>query len=126
VERLSDRAFGYTLGGVTGALATYSAWKGQQSTVLGMVSAALIVLAMIFPVALLPLNRLWHALIKQFLVLTNYVVLGIAFLCLFVPAATIMRLVKIDPMTRRFDQQAPTYWTPVFRQTESDTLNDMF
>jgi hypothetical protein len=42
----------------------------------------------------------------------SHVILGIAWYLVLTPSGLIMRAVGKDPMRRRFDPQAATYWTP--------------
>ena len=56
----------------------------------------------------------------------NYLLLGLFFCVFIVPAGLVLRLLGRDPMCRGFDAKAPTYWTPVTRRTDAETLRDMF
>ncbi len=40
----------------------------------------------------------------------SHVILGIAFYAVFTPVGVLMRLSGKDPMTRRFDRSAASYW----------------
>jgi hypothetical protein len=44
--------------------------------------------------------------------LLSYVVLGVLFYCIFTPIGLCLRLVKRDPLARRKDPAAKTYWQP--------------
>ena len=75
---------------------------------------------------LLPLNRLWAVFAHRLGHVNNYLLLGLFFYVFIVPAGLILRLLGRDPMCRGFDAKAPTYWTPVTRRTDAETLRDMF
>jgi Saxitoxin biosynthesis operon protein SxtJ len=42
----------------------------------------------------------------------SHVILGITWYLVITPTGLIMRMLGRDPMRRRFDRQAATYWTP--------------
>jgi hypothetical protein len=44
--------------------------------------------------------------------LMSYILLGLVFFCVFTPVALLMRLMSRDPLMRRFDRSATTYWMP--------------
>jgi hypothetical protein len=51
--------------------------------------------------------------------LVSHLVLAVVFYLVITPMSLLMRLAKYDPMTRRFDPRAETYWTP--RESTDDT-----
>lgn|SRR5262249_33617197 len=124
MEPLHDRRFGLILGAVTGAASAHAMWKGESAYILSAVSAFFFVVAIVFPLGLLPLNRMSHALVRRLLLVTNHLILGAAFVLFFIPAAMILRLAKKDPMGRH--QSAESYWKPVFRQFDAGNFKDMF
>jgi hypothetical protein len=67
-------------------------------------------LALIRPRLLAPLNRLWTKLGLLMFHVVNPVVMLLLFIVTIVPAGLIMRAVGHDPMRRRFDPQARSYW----------------
>jgi Saxitoxin biosynthesis operon protein SxtJ len=42
----------------------------------------------------------------------SHVILGITWYLVITPTGLVMRMLGHDPMRRRFDREAPTYWTP--------------
>lgn len=124
---LSDRAFGLTFAGflaiVTGAIG----WaRGGLPVGLALLALAFLATALIAPVALLPLNRLWMRIARRIGIVTNYLLLG-AFLYLIVlPTGLVLRALRIDPTARRFAPEAETYLTPVKRHSSAETLIDQF
>src|SRR5262249_26897485 len=68
------------------------------------------VVATIVPRVLAPLNRLWAKFGLLLHAIISPVVLGILFYCVFGPVGFLMRLFGKDPMHRKFDAQAKSYW----------------
>jgi len=50
--------------------------------------------------------------------LVSHVILAVAFYCVFTPVGLLMRLLGYDPLRRRFDPAADSYWVP--RDNERD------
>ena len=125
--RQSERAFGLMFAGVFAVIAGvgWLAFDAQLYWALA-VAGAFLVTALAAPWVLLPLNRLWAVFAHRLGGVNNYVVLGLFFYVFIVPAGLILRLLGRDPMSRGFDAKAPTYWTPVTRRTDAETLRDMF
>lgn len=110
----SDRAFGMTVGGILAALGTARLLWGDPSTwstaALVGGGTALIVPALLFPRILAPLNRLWTKFGALLASIVNPVVMLLMFITVFVPAALVMRLMGRDPLLRRIDRAAASYW----------------
>ena len=126
-HRLSDRNFGFLFAGVCAALwALIWLWGDRLAIWPIAAGAALLGLAVAAPGVLMPLNRLWEVLAQRFMHATNFILLGIAFAATIVPSGLIMRLLGHDPLNRRFEPGATSYWTPVKRGTSAETLKDQF
>ena len=93
---------------------------------LAVLAATLIAVALIVPVALLPLDRIWHCSALMMSHVTNYILLGSFFFLIVVPMGLTMRLFGNDPMHRRPDQNSGSYFSEVDRQTDAETLHDLF
>lgn len=90
------------------------------------VAALFLVTALAVPWVLLPLNHLWGLLARRLGAFNNRLLLGVVYFGLICPVGLIRRLGGGDAMGRRFDPEAPTYLTPVGRQTTPETLKDLF
>ena len=88
--------------------------------------AVFAVLALLIPISLLPANKIWMAFAVRVGTANNFLILGIVYFLVIVPVGLLMRIIGRDPMHRRIDRNADTYLTPVGRQTDSDTLGDIF
>jgi len=42
----------------------------------------------------------------------SYVILAVTYFAVFTPIALLLRLLRRDPLERKFDRAATTYWTP--------------
>ncbi len=74
------------------------------------VGTALVALALVRAALLAPLNRAWTKLGLVLFHVVNPVVMLLMFAVIIVPAGLVMRLAGHDPMRRRFDPGAVTYW----------------
>ncbi len=122
----SDRAFGVMFAIVFATIAAVAFFVFDKALVWALVTAAVFLgAALVVPWVLMPLNRLWTALAARLGVVNNYVLLGVFFYLCIAPAGRLMRLFS-DPMRRRIDPHATTYWTPVGRKATADTYRDLF
>jgi hypothetical protein len=122
----SDRSFGLTFACVFAVVFVVALFGfGVRLDWALWVAGIFAVSAMAAPGVLLPANRLWGCFAGRLGQASNYLLLGI-FLYLFVtPIGLVMRLCGRDPMARGF-RRTGSYWTPVERGTDGDTLRDMF
>jgi len=114
IKTASDRSFGLTVGGILMAIGLVRwylvdgfSWLAAVIVPVGIV---LIAAALIRASALAPLNRAWTKLGLLLFKVVNPVIMLLLFVVTIVPTGLIMRLVRYDPMQRRFDPKAETYW----------------
>lgn len=122
VEGPSNRNFGYTVGGILiaiGALKTFIAHFSWIAIALFAVGGLLVLGALIRPAALTPLNKAWMKLAEILFVVVNPVIMFLLYAVCFIPAGLIMKIVGYDPMKKKFDKQATTYWVD---RKHDDTL----
>jgi hypothetical protein len=125
--RQSDRAFGLTFAAVFAIISLVGWLVFEVRIIWAPVAASVILLvALAAPGILLPLNRLWARFSHQLGRFTNAVLLALFFFLFVLPFGLIIRLFGRDPMVRTFEAEAETYWTPVGRQCDRETLTDMF
>jgi hypothetical protein len=122
----SDRAFGLTFSAVFFLVAAvaYLGFGLVLQWALA-VSVAFLTTALAAPWILLPLNRLWGLVAARLGLANNYLLLGIFFYLVVLPAGLLMRLF-VDPMKRGISRTAQSYWTPVGRKADRDTYRDLF
>ena len=107
------RQFGLVVGGVLAAVAGLLAWRRGVSPVawgVGGVGAALLAAGLVAPVALRPVRRVWMAAAFVMGAVMTRVILTAAWALIFVPTGLVLRAVGKDPLQRRLDPDAETYW----------------
>ena len=126
-SRQSDRAFGFMFAIVFAVIAGI-VWfvKGRVSVALVGSSAAFALLALAWPVLLLPLNRLWQKLARGLGFVTNHLVLGLFLYLVITPTGLVMRLFGRNPMSPKYEPDADTYFTAVERDASEATFPDLF
>ena len=95
VKGSSERGFGLTVGGILLLIAAVRVWLhdgyGAIEPVLGAVGLALVVLGLVAPGSLAPLNRAWTKLGLLLFKVVNPIVLALIYLTTIVPIGLIMR-----------------------------------
>ena len=104
---LSDRSFGLLFGVILSGITALGWFLWDESLpMLGAAGGVLLVLALP-PV-------------------TNTLILGLFFYLVLAPLGLVARLFRSDPLQRRRQPEAESYWAPVKRQVTTETLKDMF
>jgi len=96
--------------------------KGGSSTVSAVivgVSAVLGIAGWFQPAIVRPVYVGWMVAVFPIGCFVSYLILAAVFYLLFTPIGLIMKLVGKDPLQRKFDRTAKTYWQP--RATPSDS-----
>ncbi|HYB10420.1 MAG TPA: SxtJ family membrane protein [Alphaproteobacteria bacterium] len=111
VKGSSNRSFGLVFGAFFLVVGLGPMLSGRQPRIWSLGLAVLIVLvSLLTPRLLAPFNRLW---LKAGLLLSKVVTpvaMGLLFVTTIVPMGLAMRLGGKDPLRRRFDPNAKTYW----------------
>jgi hypothetical protein len=127
VIRQTDRNFGLTFATVFTVIFGVAWWVFNALIIwLLLVGGIFLVLALVVPGILMPLNRLWAAFSTRLAVVSNHVILGAFFLIFIIPVNLVMRMIGRDTMHRSMDSDVTSYWTPVNRQAIIENLPDMF
>lgn len=96
--------------------------KGGSSTfsaVIVGISAILGIAGWFQPAIVRPVYVGWMVAVFPIGCLVSYLILAAVFYLLFTPIGLIMKLAGKDPLQRKFDRTAKTYWQP--RETPSDS-----
>ncbi len=109
------RSFGWVVGGVLLVIATVVWWRNDfavttAASVLGGIGGALVVLGLAAPVVLKPVYRVWMALAVVLGFIMTRVILSVVYYLVMTPIGLAMRLFGKDPMHRRIDPEASSYW----------------
>ena len=124
----SNRSFGTLFASVFFALSAWSWWKGSWAVpYLFGVAVIFAVITLLRAEWLAPLNRAWMRLADLLNRIVSPIVLGAMYYAVLTPFGLAMRLAGRDPMRKRFEPAAPTYW--IARQPPGpapESLRDQF
>jgi len=107
-----ERNFGLLVGGVFIALAAWWLWRQKLQTIalsVLTIGAALALLAIFFPKALVIPNRLWMGLARVLSIITTPIIMAVIFFLVITPFGLVRRLLGGDPLNRRADR-TDSYW----------------
>ena len=124
---MNDRKFGFVFAIALTVLCGFL-WLIFGTLFRGLLIAAAVfaIFALIAPGVLLPFNRIWMAFAGRLGAANNFLILGIVYFLAILPVGLFMRSIGRDLMHRKLDRNAESYLTPVGRQTDSETLRDIF
>jgi len=107
----SDRSFGFVFAAFFAVLATYNWWHQRAIWPLYLaVAVAFLAVALLWPNALAPANRLWTKLGHILGMIVSPIVLSLMFFLVVTPTGLLMRLLGKDPLRLRRDSGAGSYW----------------
>lgn len=107
----SNRQFGLVFVAFFAILAALSWWRGGNwYPGLAAASAAVALVTFFAPSLLTPFNRWWMKLAELLHRIFSPIILGLMFFVVLTPFGLVMRVMRKDPMRRRRDSQAASYW----------------
>jgi predicted membrane metal-binding protein len=120
----SDRSTGLVFAGIA-AIVGYS-WRADAVVMYSaaFVAGLLIVISILAPRLLRPLNIIWMRFALLLSKIVNPVVMFVVFALVIVPAGLIMRL-RHDPLHKFPDQRAKSYWI-ARHSTERSSMRNQF
>jgi len=111
VRGSSDRGFGYVFAAVFAAIALWPFVHGNPLRWWSLALAAVfLAAALAAPSLLAPLNRLWTTFGLLLHKAANPLIMGLVFFTAVTPTALIMRAMGKDPLRRKIDRAAASYW----------------
>jgi predicted membrane metal-binding protein len=111
VKAGSDRGFGFVFAGFFALVSALSWWRGHTGWHWTLPLAALfLVVALVYPRLLAPLNKLWLKFGLLLYKVMNPLVLGLLFFVTITPIGFVMRLFGKDFLRLRLDRGAKSYW----------------
>lgn len=111
VKISSDRSFGLVFAGFFALLGALSLYNGAARWHYWLPLAGIFaVLAFAAPKLLTPLNGLWAKFGLLLHAVVSPIFLGLIFYLCIMPVGLLMRLSGKDPMNRRLDPAAKSYW----------------
>lgn len=113
---LKLRQFGLFVGGILVVVGLFTYLKGASPVWL-LIGVALIVLGVIAPIALRYPYYAWMTLAAVLGLIVAPVILSILFYFVLTPIGLLQRLFGTDPLARRYEPDAASYWKkkPVMR-----------
>jgi len=110
-KTLSNRAFGLIFAGIFCVIALFPLLgKSDPRTWALIVAAAFALPALLLPQLLTPLNRGFNRFGQVMHKIINPLLMGLVFVLTVVPTGLIIRLLGKDPMNRKLDANAASYW----------------
>lgn len=127
VELPSNRKFGVFFTAIFLAASIYLRLKGIEGAFLGLagLSAAFLIVTLIKPDLLRPLNALWMRLGLLLGMIVSPVVLGVIFFGMFTPLALFLKLIGRDELRLR-PGRGPSYWVVRDAEMQSGSFKDQF
>ena len=111
IKTSSDRAFGIVFTVVFAIIGLWPLINGETPRIWAMSIAGLfLAAALIRPTILAPLNRLWTKFGFLLHRVTNPLLMGVVFFLAVTPTALALRLFGKDPLRRKKDPEAKSYW----------------
>lgn len=109
----SDRSFGLVFAAVFTIIGGAKAWAGDPPVWIGAWfagAAAFLLVALIVPRILHPLNILWFRFGTLLHRVVSPAIMGLMFYVAITPVGLLMRVFGKRPLNLAFDPQAETYW----------------
>lgn len=107
------RKFGLVMAGALGVLGGVAAWRGRGAGIVLLVGAALfLVLALLLPRLLGPVERAWMALARVLSVVMTHVILTLFYYLVITPFGLVMRALRRDPLGLRAARARESFWEP--------------
>jgi hypothetical protein len=111
VQGSSDRAFGIVFTVVFALIGLWPLpWGGSPRWWALGIAAVFLLAALVIPKTLAALNRAWMRFGLLLHKIVNPMIMGLVFFLTVTPTALIMRALGKDPLRRRLDKEATTYW----------------
>lgn len=111
IKGSSDRTFGLVFTSVFLIVGLLPLTGGGSPRVWALIVAGLfLAVALVSPGILAPLNRLWTRFGLLLHKITNPIIMGLVFFLTVTPTALIMKIMGKDPLNRKIDRGAKSYW----------------
>ena len=111
VKPLSNRSFGLIFAAIFALIGLFPLAFGSELRLWALsIALAFAAVAILLPALLAPLNRAWAKFGLFMHKIVNPILMGLIFFLTILPTGLIMRLLGKDPMHRKLDPQAESYW----------------
>ena len=106
--------FGLLMAVVWAIIGSILLWRGARLwPYIYALAAFFLISTLTYPRLLMPIETIWMKLAHLISQVTTRIVLGVTYYLIVTPMALIMRLIGRDPLARKFDPKADTYWSTV-------------
>ena len=95
---------------IFGALLLFYFEKTLAGQVLWGIAGSMLVLGLPYPPLLWPVERAWFYFAFALGFINIRILLSVVFYTMFVPVGLMMKLIGRDPLERKIDKNAETYW----------------
>jgi hypothetical protein len=111
IKTATDRNFGLVFAGVFALLGALGLWDHSERWPVWLgLAVVMLGLALAAPKVLAPFNRVWTKVGLLLHAIVSPVMLGIIFYGCIAPIGFLMRLSGKDPLRRRYEPAADSYW----------------
>ena len=106
------RNFGLLVGAILLGISLWPLIKGQPPRLwLTAIAAVLVLAAVVWPQGLSPVYSIWIKIGDGLGWINSRIILGIVFYGMFTPMGLMMKVLGKDPLQKKPDPQATTYWS---------------
>ena len=110
-DRGLQRNFGFTMAGALCLLGFLHVWRAGGVVWLWFGAAGVfLLLGLTVPGVLRPILIVWLKLAEKLNAIVTHVLLAMVFFCMIVPGRAMVWLVGFDPLKRKWEPEAETYW----------------
>lgn len=107
----SERSFGLVFAGAFALIGLLPLWHHHPIRWWALaIAAPFLLIALIRPAVLAPLNKLWFRFGLALGAVMTPVMMGLLFVVAVIPTALVLKLFRKDPMQRSLSREAATYW----------------
>src|SRR5262245_4217574 len=128
VSRPSERSFGFTSSGVFCAFGVWLLWSGDALGGAGLLGLAgtFLIATLARPRLLAPVNRIWSRIGELLHAVVSPIVMATLFYGVLTPIGLLLRMAGHDPLHRRMDPQARSYWIVRRPEAPQTRMRDQF
>jgi hypothetical protein len=111
VKGSSDRVFGLVFTVVFLIIGFWPLMSEGNPRMWALITAGVILgISLVYPSLLAPFNRLWMQFGLLLHKVTNPIIMGLVFFVTVTPTALILKIMGKDPLNRKIDREATSYW----------------
>lgn len=126
-KQLSNRAFGLIFAAIFLVIALWPLINGASPRTWALIITALFALpSLLYPSVLTPLNAAWVKFGLFMHKIVNPILMGLIFFLTVLPTGLMLKLFGKDPMRRKLDVNATTYWQQRDDKVSKESFDNQF